>query len=93
MGRTLQTPMTPKEVCRAIEDGRIKVRSLQECALSDLHLCSNNRTGLKGEQEDVCSECNRPVFFTTVFPAGKQPRKVCVKCALEITRGEQTVTE
>ena len=85
--------MTPKQVRDAVADGTIKVKTLEECARADIHLCSNNRTGLKGEQEDVCSECRRPVFFTTIFPAGKQPRKVCVQCALAVTRGEQTVTE
>lgn len=84
--------MKPEDVLKAIADGTIKVRSLEECAKSDVHVCSSHRTGLKGEQEAACSDCGKPIFFTTVFPEGKQPRKICIPCAMGLARGEQSVT-
>ena len=79
--------MKPEDILAAVADGTIKVKSLEECAKSDL--CSDHPTGLKGEQQADCSECGKPIFFTTVFPSDKAPRKVCVACALTIARGEQ----
>lgn len=81
--------MTPKEILSKIADGTIKVGSVEECAKSDVHLCSSTPTGLKNEQQGVCSECGKPVWFTNVFPGDKVPRKICVTCALTIARGEQ----
>ena len=85
--------MKPEDILSAIADGTIKVKSLEECAKAELHVCSGEATGIKGEQESTCSECERPVFFCQSFPAdGQQPRKVCVQCALTLARGEDSLS-
>lgn len=69
----------------------IKLKSLEECAKAELHLCSDKPFGLKGEQQAACSECGRTIFFTQSFPPeGPQPRKVCIPCALTLGRGEKS---
>lgn len=83
--------MTPEDILKAVADGTIQVISLEECSKSDVHLCASQPTGLKGEQESVCSVCGNPVFFTTVFPEGKQPRKMCVQCANSSALGENSL--
>lgn len=83
--------MKPKDIIDAIASGKIKVRSVEECAKSELHVCAPHQTGIKGEQETVCSECGCQIFFTNTFPKdGPQPRKVCLKCALDLATGTQS---
>jgi len=48
--------MTPTEIARLL--AKIQTRSVEECALADLHVCSTEPTGIKGEQQTVCSVCN-----------------------------------
>ncbi len=83
--------MNWEDILADIASGKIKVQSVEECAKAEVHLCSDKPTGLKGEQEATCSECGRPLFFTDTFPKdGPQPRKVCMKCALDIATGAQS---
>jgi len=83
--------MTPIEIARLL--AKIQTRSIEECALADLHVCATEPNGIKGEQQTVCSVCNCPIYFRDVFPAnGPQPPKVCPKCALAKARGEESLT-
>jgi len=83
--------MTPIEIARIL--AKVQMRSVEECAMADLHVCATEPNGIKGEQQTVCSVCNCPIFFRNVFPAGlPQPPKVCPKCALAKARGEESLT-
>ena len=81
--------MTQKQWKAVVKELSLSVRSLEECARSDFHLCSTKRNPQLKEYESVCAECGRPIFFTQLFPKnGPQPKKVCPECALKLARGE-----
>ncbi len=84
--------MTPQQFRKMIKAMGIKVLSLEECAKSDFHVCSDRPNPALREQESVCSECGKPIFFTQVFPPGPQPRKVCPQCAEGLARGEKDLS-
>jgi len=80
--------MTPKEILDFIK--KVKTKSVEECAKADLHLCVDHRMD-ETDGEGKCFFCGKPIFFKDKFPeGGPQPKKVCVNCALEHARGEQS---
>ena len=77
-------------IMETIRKHNIKVQSIEECAKSDWHLCSGRRMN-DDDEEGKCFLCNTPVFAHDKFPAdGPQPKKICIKCALEHASGEQS---
>lgn len=80
-----------RKILRSIADGTIKVKSVEECAKAEIHLCSNHQNPELKEYEGVCSECGCKVWFTQLFPPdGPQPRKICLDCAVNTMRGENS---
>lgn len=88
------TQPTPEEFKAGLEaflkKNNIQVKSLEECAKSEVHVCIDRRV-LPDDEEGKCFMCGKAVFFHDKFPAdGPQPKKICLECLPAFSRGEQS---
>jgi hypothetical protein len=83
------TPEQAAQIADTIKKYNINVASVEECAKCDWHLCVDERMD-PSDGEGKCFACGKPVFFHNKFPeGGPQPKKICIQCALEKSKGEQ----
>jgi len=81
--------MNRKQIAETLKKHNIKVLSVEECAKCDWHLCVDHRMA-ETDAEGKCFVCGKPVFFKDKFPeGGPQPKKICIQCAVDYSRGEK----
>jgi len=82
--------MTPEQILAALKKHNIQVKSVEECAKAEWHVCADHLV-FKTDTEDKCFLCSKPIWYSNKFPeGGPQPRRICIECALAHARGEDS---